>query len=485
MPIEFHRRGNSESIFSLSGRLGRETGSDVCEASRRVSEADARLPNEPAGGAMSIGVGVIGTGTVGSGVLEILTTQADRLSRAAGTEVRVARVAARAETELAPWAAQGIPVTTDVDALIHDPAVNIVVELAGGYDLPRAWVAKALEAGKSVVTANKAMLAKHGAELFPLAAKNRVELRFEAAVGGAIPIIRSLREAFVASDPTSLACIINGTCNYILTRMFQDGLGFQDALAEAQAAGYAEADPTFDVEGIDAAHKVALLATLCSGRRVDFAKMRVEGITRITAADVAGAKELGCVIRLLGLVEVHPEGVDARVHPCLVPRSHPLAGVNGAFNAVFLDGSTTGPTMLMGKGAGRLPTASAVVADIVDVAYAIHNGNPAVDLSWFGGEEAALFPTSETCGPFYLRLQVGDRPGVLAKVATVLGESGVSVSRMIQHESVPGQEGVTMVIDTHVVREGALLEAIARLDGLPETVAPTVVLRFYERGASA
>ena len=434
---------------------------------------------------MSIGVGIIGAGTVGSGVLEILTSQVDRLSKAAGTEVRVARLAARSESELAPWAALGIPVTTDADVLIDDPSVQVVVELAGGYDLPKAWVTKALKAGKSVVTANKAMLAKHGGELFPLAAQHGAELRFEASVGGAIPIIRSLREAFVASDASSLACIINGTSNYILTRMFQDGLGFQEALAEAQAAGYAEADPTFDVEGIDAAHKVALLATLCSGKRVDFAKMRVEGITRITAADVAGAKELGCVIRLLGLVEVHPEGVDARVHPCMVPKSHPLAGVDGAFNAVFLDGSTTGPSMLYGKGAGRLPTASAVVADIVDVARSISQKLPPVDLSWFGGEEATLFPTSEIEGPYYLRLQVSDLPGVLAKVATVLGETGVSVSRMIQHEAVSGLEGVTMVIDTHAVREGALLEAVARLDALPETVAPTVVLRFYERGAGA
>ena len=434
---------------------------------------------------MAVGVGIIGAGTVGSGVLEILTTQADRLSRAAGTEIKLARVAARLDAELAPWTALGIPVTTDVNVLLDDPEVQIVIELAGGYDLPKAWVTKALTAGKSVVTANKAMLAKHGGDLFPLAAKHGAELRFEAAVGGAIPIIRSLREAFIASDATSLACIINGTSNYILTRMYQAGLGFQEALAEAQAAGYAEADPTFDVEGIDAAHEVALLATLCSGRRVDFTKMRVEGITRISAADIAGAKELGCVIRLLGLVEVHPEGVDARVHPCLVPKTHPLAGVDGAFNAVFLDGSTTGPAMLYGKGAGKLPTASAVVADIVDVARSIAQKLPPVDLSWFGGTEAVLFPTTDIVGPYYLRLQMIDRPGVLAKVATVLGDAGVSISRMIQHESEAGKEGATMVIDTHAVREGAILDAVARLDTLTETVSPTVVLRFYERGATA
>lgn len=434
---------------------------------------------------MSIGVGIIGAGTVGSGVLEILTTRMESLSKAAGTDIRVACVAARFDHELAPWKALGIPVTTDANAMIDDPSVHIVVELAGGYDLPKAWVTKALQAGKSVVTANKAMLAKHGGDMFPLAARHGAELRFEAAVGGAIPIIRSLREAFIASDATSIACIINGTSNYILTRMFQDGMGFEDALKEAQAAGYAEADPTFDVEGIDAAHKVALLATLCGGKRVDFQKMRVEGISHITAADVAGAKELGCVIRLLGLVELHPEGIDARVHPCLVPKSHPLAGVDGAMNAVFLDGSTTGPAMLYGKGAGKLPTASAVVADIVDVAKALACRIPPVDLSWFGGEEAKLYPVSEIEGPYYLRLQVVDKPGVLAKVASILGERGVSVSRMIQHETVAGQGGVTMVIDTHVVREGSVLEAVACIDKLPETLAPTVVLRFYERGSAA
>lgn len=427
---------------------------------------------------MSIGIGIIGTGTVGSGVIELLTTRGEALSTSAGTALHVARVCARDAAEVAPYATAGIPVTTSATELIDDPNVAIVVELVGGYDLPKSWVLRALDAGKPVVTANKAMIAKHGGELFPAAARHATEIRFEAAVGGAIPIIRSLREAFVASDARSLACIINGTSNYILSRMAEDGLDFSEALAEAQAAGYAEADPTFDVEGIDAAHKVAILASLCGGRRVDFQKMHVEGITKITAADVAGAREMGCVIRLLGLVEIHANGIDARVHPCLVPLRHPLAGVSGAFNAVFIDGSTTGPSLLYGKGAGRLPTASAVVADIVDAARRIHEGSAPVDLSWMGRGEAALRPLSLARGRYYLRFEVSDRPGVLGKVATILGEHGVSVASMVQHE---GKGSAAMVIDTHIAQEESIQAALEEVRTLEDILA-TVLLRHYDRG---
>jgi len=427
---------------------------------------------------MSIGVGIIGTGTVGSGVIELLTTRAEALSRVVGTPVRLARVCARESVEVERYAREGIPVTTSALELVDDPAVAIVVELAGGYDLPKSWVMRALALGKPVVTANKAMLAKHGGELFPEAFRHGAEIRFEAAVGGAIPIIRSLREAFVASDARSLACIINGTSNYILSRMAEAGLDFAQALSEAQAAGYAEADPTFDVEGIDAAHKVAILASLCGGSRVDFRKMHVEGITRITAADVAGAQEMGCVIRLLGLVELHDDGVDARVHPCLVPLRHPLAGVGGAFNAVFIDGSTTGPSLLYGKGAGRLPTASAVVADIVDAARRIQEGSAPVDLSWMGGEDAALRPLSLAEGRYYLRFEVADRPGVLGRVATILGEHGVSVASMVQRE---GKGSAAMVIDTHVALERSIQSALEGIRAL-EGILAVVLLRHYDRG---
>ncbi|MEK7393227.1 MAG: homoserine dehydrogenase [Fibrobacterota bacterium] len=429
---------------------------------------------------MSIGIGIIGVGTVGSGVVELLRTRTASLTTATGVEVHIARIAARLESEVAPYTAEGIPTTLDVNELLGDPDVKIVVELAGGYELPKSWITKALESGKAVVTANKAMLAKYGGELFPLAAKHGTEIRFEASVGGAIPIIRALRDAFVASDARSLACIINGTSNFILTRMAEEGMGFQQALAEAQALGYAEADPTFDVEGIDAAHKVAILASLCSRKRVDFQKMHVEGITRITAADVAGAKEMGCVIRLLGQVEVHEDGVDARVHPCLVPKRHPLAGVNGAFNAVFIDGSTTGPSLLYGKGAGRLPTASAVVADILDAARRIQLGAPVVDLAWFGDAEAKIRPLDLAEGRYYLRFEVADRPGVLGRVATILGAQGVSVASMVQHE---GRSGTTsMVLDTHIASEASIQAAVTEIGKMPEISVPAVVLRHYDRG---
>ena len=427
---------------------------------------------------MGIGIGIIGAGTVGSGVIELLRTRAGDLAKAAGTELRLARICAREAQELAAYAQAGIAVTTSATELLEDPAVQVVVELAGGYDLPKGWVLRALELGKPVVTANKAMVAKHGAELFPAAARKGAEIRFEAAVGGAIPIIRALREAFVASDARSLACIINGTSNYILSRMAEAGMDFSDALAEAQAAGYAEADPTFDVEGIDAAHKVAILASLCGGRRVDFQKMHVEGITRVTAADVAGAREMGCVIKLLGLVEIHEDGVDARVHPCLVPLRHPLAGVNGAFNAVFIDGSTTGPSLLYGKGAGRLPTASAVVADIVDAARRIQDGTAPVDLSWMGSGDAPLRSLALASGRFYRRFEVADKPGILGRVATILGERGVSVASMVQRE---GKGSTSMVIDTHEARESAVQEALAEIGGL-DGVHSSVVLRHYDRG---
>ncbi len=431
---------------------------------------------------MSIGIGIIGVGTVGSGVVELLRTRTTDLTTAAGTDFRIAKICARLESEVAPYAQDGIPTTTDAQDLLNDPAVHVVVELAGGYDLPKAWVSQALSNGKAVVTANKAMIAKHGGELFPLAANTGPEIRFEASVGGAIPIIRALRDAFVASDARSLACIINGTSNFILTRMAEEGMGFQQALAEAQALGYAEADPTFDVEGIDAAHKVAILASLCSRKRVDFQKMHVEGITRITAADVAGAKEMGCVIRLLGQVELHEDGVDARVHPCLVPKRHPLAGVNGAFNAVFIDGSTTGPSLLYGKGAGRLPTASAVVADIVDAVRRLHQKSPIVALSGFGGQEAAFRPLPLAEARYYLRFEVADRPGVLGRVATILGAKGVSVASMVQRESHSGT--TSMVLATHVASEASIQAAVTEIGKMTEMSAPAVVLRHYDRGFS-
>jgi len=429
----------------------------------------------------SIGIGIIGLGTVGSGVVELLRTRTAQLSLAAGASLELVQVAARLPSETEPFAAMGIATTNDAMSLVENPAVQIVVEVAGGYDVPMPWYRKALSLGKPVVTANKALIAKHGAELFPLAKENGTEIRFEASVGGAIPVIRALRDAFVASETSSLACIINGTTNFILSRMASQGSEYQDALALAQELGYAEADPTFDVEGYDAAHKVAILASLCSGKRVDFEAMHVEGISRLTKADIEAAAELGCVVRLLGQVELDGERVDARVHPCLVPKRHPLATVEGAYNAVFIDGTTAGQSLLYGKGAGRLPTASAVCADIADAARQILSGLAPIDLSWFGGEAARLRPISEADGRYYLRLTVQDRPGVLGRVATILGEEGVSVAEMIQHEA-NGSGQCPMVLHTHTASEAAVQKAVARISALQESAAEAVVLRFYDRG---
>jgi len=429
----------------------------------------------------SIGIGIVGLGTVGAGVVEILLTRNESLSRAAGTRLELVQVAARLPEETAPYAAKGIATTNDAMAMVENPKVQIVVEVAGGYDVPMPWYRRALELGKPVVTANKALIAKHCGELFPLAAKHGTEIRFEASVGGAIPVIRSLRDAFVGSEALSLACIINGTTNFILSRMASQGMEYNEALTEAQRLGYAESDPTFDVEGFDAAHKVAILASLCSGRKVDFQAMHVEGISAITKADVAAAAELGCVVRLLGLVELQGDRVDARVHPCLVPKRHPLASVEGAYNAVFIDGTTAGQTLLYGKGAGRLPTASAVCADIADAARQILSKLPPLDLSWFGRENAVLRPIEEAEGRYYLRLTVIDRPGVLGKIATVFGEEGVSVAEMIQHEA--DQSGqCPMVFHTHTSSEAAVQRAVARVNAMPESAAAAMILRFYDRG---
>ncbi len=429
----------------------------------------------------SIGVGVIGLGTVGSGVVEILRTRTASLSESAGVPLKLIQVSARLPEETAPYAAQGINATNDAMSLVENPDVQIVVEVAGGYEVPMPWYRRALELGKPVVTANKALLAKHGGELFPLATAHHTEIRFEAAVGGAIPVIRALRDAFVGSESISLACIINGTTNFILSRMASQGMEYGEALAEAQRLGYAEANPTFDVEGFDAAHKVAILATLCSGHHVDFQKMHVEGISAITKADVAGAAELGCVIRLLGLVELAGDRVDARVHPCLVPRRHPLATVEGAYNAVFIDGTTAGQSLLYGKGAGKLPTASAICADIADAARQIVSGLEPRHLDCFGGADATLRPISEAEGRYCLRLTELDRPGVLGKMTTIFGEEGVSVAEMFQHEA-SADSGCSVVLHTHVTSEAALQKAVDRVNVMPETLAKAMILRFYDRG---
>ena len=357
----------------------------------------------------------------------------------------------------------------------------MLVEVAGGEDHPRAWIEAAFKAGKHVVTANKALLAKHGKELFPLAEKHGRFLLFEAAVGGGIPIIRTLQESFIANDIHGLACIINGTCNYILTEMSVKKLSFEAALKEAQELGYAEADPSFDIEGTDSAHKVALLASLCYGRYVDYSRMSVEGITTISALDIQMAEEMGFAIKLLGVVsQDKPGGIQANVYPALLEKKHQLATVDGVLNAVFLKTSAVGPILLTGAGAGSLPTASSVVSDLVSLARQLATGNPRpFPMGYFAVKSRAeLLPIGELETEFYLRLTAVDKPGVLAKVTAILGEEGISIRALVQKPE-HDPENVPVIFLTHATQDARIAKALKRIDALDIIRAPTQVLRFY------
>ena len=381
---------------------------------------------------------------------------------------------AKSEEEVAPYKAKGYKVSTNADEMIAGDDIDVLVELAGGYNMPRKWILAALESGKHVVTANKALLAKYGHEIFPLAAKKGLHVLFEAAVGGGIPIIRSVQEGFV-----SLSCIINGTCNYILSRMAEEGLDFDVVLKDAQKLGFAEADPTFDIEGIDSAHKTALLASLCSGKRVDFEKIHVTGISKITAQDIAFAKELGCCVKLLGIYHRDGDRVDARVHPCFVPNTNLLSNVNGVINAVYLKCDNLGETVQTGAGAGRLPTASAVVADLVSLARSTDQGSrKALPMGWFNVENSAtLVPISETSARYYLRFTSRDACGVLAKITKILADNNISIETIIQKNvNDPGK--VSIVVITEKTLDSKLSKAVDAVNSLSEIVEKSQVIRF-------
>ena len=374
-------------------------------------------------------IGLIGTGTVGGGVIQILEQKIAEYKEKLGVELQLACICAKSEEEVAPYKAKGYKVSTNADEMIAGDDIDVLVELAGGYNMPRKWILAALESGKHVVTANKALLAKYGHEIFPLAAKKGLHVLFEAAVGGG-----------------SLSCIINGTCNYILSRMAEEGLDFDVVLKDAQKLGFAEADPTFDIEGIDSAHKTALLASLCSGKRVDFEKIHVTGISKITAQDIAFAKELGCCVKLLGIYHRDGDRVDARVHPCFVPNTNLLSNVNGVINAVYLKCDNLGETVQTGAGAGRLPTASAVVADLVSLARSTDQGSrKALPMGWFNVENSAtLVPISETSARYYLRFTSRDACGVLAKITKILADNNISIETIIQKLSIASSPRLSM-----------------------------------------
>ncbi|MGC1413532.1 MAG: homoserine dehydrogenase [Acetobacteraceae bacterium] len=421
-----------------------------------------------------LSVAVAGLGTVGGGVLKLLRDNADVVTARAGRPIAVTAVSARDRTRDRGVSLSGLRWYEDPVALAADPAVEVVVELIGGSDGPaHALVQAALAAGKPVVTANKAMLAVHGASLAAAAEERQVPLAFEAAVAGGIPVIKALREGLAANRILRIAGILNGTCNYILTQMRERGREFAEVLADAQKLGYAEADPSFDIDGIDAAHKLAILAALAFGRPVAFDAVHVEGIRKVSALDIAFATELGYRIKLLGIARQTDGGIEARVHPCMVPQFAPIARVDGVFNAVVAEGDFVGRVMLEGRGAGAGPTASAVVADLIDIArnrFTPVWGAASAELS-----SAPSVPMSAHVGAYYLRLMVVDRPGVIADVTAVLRDQRISLESMLQRGRSPG-EAVPVVLVTHETQESAMREALTRIAGLNAVLeAPTLI----------
>ncbi len=421
-------------------------------------------------------VALAGLGTVGAGVLTMLSTNADIVAARAGRKVAVTAVSARDRMRDRGMPLSGLRWYDDPVALAHDPDIDVVVEVMGGSEGPAlALVRAALAAGKPVVTANKALLAVHGAELAAEAEASGAALAFEAAVAGGIPVIKALREGLAGNRISRVTGILNGTCNYILTDMREHGREFADVLAEAQRLGYAEADPSFDVDGIDAAHKLAILAALAFGRPVAFDAVHVEGIRGVSALDIAFAADLGYRIKLLGIARQSEAGIDARVHPCMVPAGAPIALVDGVFNAVVAEGDFVGRVMLQGRGAGAGPTASAVVADLVDVARG--RTIPVWGAASGALSSAPSVPIEAHVGAYYLRLMVVDRPGVIADVTAALRDAGVSLESMLQRGRSPG-EAVPVVLVTHETSEAAMRAALARIEGMDAVLERPAVIRI-------
>jgi homoserine dehydrogenase len=432
-------------------------------------------------------VGLLGIGTVGGGTFTVLKRNQEEIRRRAGRGIEVAMVA-DLNTELATKVVgDAAKVVSDARQVIANPDIDVVVELIGGYGIAKALVLEAIAAGKHVVTANKALLAVHGTEIFAAARAKGVIVAFEAAVAGGIPIIKSLREGLTANQIQWVAGIINGTTNFILSEMRDKGLDFDVVLKEAQRLGYAEADPTFDIEGVDAAHKATLLGSIAFGIPVQFDKAHVEGITKLSATDIKYAEQLGYRIKLLGIARRRDKGIELRTHPTLVPVRRLIANVEGAMNAVLVQGDAVGTTMYYGKGAGSEPTASAVVADLVDIARLL-DAAPEARVPHLAFQPDALsalpiLPLDEVITSFYLRLRVADKAGVLAKLTGILAEQGISIDAVIQREAdeVSGEGNQTdLIILTHETKEGSMNQALAAMQALPTVLAPIVKLRKEE-----
>jgi len=426
-------------------------------------------------------VGLLGLGTVGGGTLTVLTRNAAEIERRAGRAIRVTHAAAKAYDPSLIEGLQGIRITDDAFAVVDDPEVDVVVELIGGYCPARELVLEAIENGKHVVTANKALIALHGNEIFAAAQKKGVTVAFEAAVAGGVPIIKAVREGLAANHIEWIAGIINGTGNFILTEMRDKGREFAEVLAEAQSLGYAEADPTFDVEGIDAAHKLTILASLAFGIPLQLDKCYTEGITRISPQDVDYAEELGYRIKHLGVTRNTAAGVELRVHPALIPARRLIANVDGVMNAVLVKGDAVGPTLYYGAGAGSLPTASAVVADLVDAARTLTTdpGNRVPHLAFQPTElsDTPVLSMEEVETAYYLRMRAEDKPGVMARVAGILGNAGISIEAIEQKEPAEGETHVQLVMLTHRVCEKHMNRAITEIEALPTINGPVTRIR--------
>ncbi|SPA50056.1 homoserine dehydrogenase [Cupriavidus taiwanensis] len=431
-----------------------------------------------------IKVGLLGIGTVGSGTFNVLKRNQEEIRRRAGRGIEIA-VVADLNTERARELTNGeVEVVSDAHQVVTRPDIDIVIELIGGYGIARELVLKAIENGKHVVTANKALLAVHGNEIFEAARKKGVIVAFEAAVAGGIPIIKALREGLTANRIQWIAGIINGTTNFILSEMRDKGLDFDAVLKEAQQLGYAEADPTFDIEGVDAAHKVTLMSAIAFGMPVQFDKAHVEGITRLSATDIKYAEELGYRIKLLGITRRREDGVELRVHPTLVPATRLIANVEGAMNAVLVQGDAVGATLYYGKGAGAEPTASAVIADLVDVTR-LHTADPEhrVPHLAFQPDELSsvpVLPIEEINSSYYLRMRVADETGVLAEITRILAEGGISIDAMLQKESREGEPQTDIIILTHITREKHVNAAIAKIEALSTVLSDVTRLRMEE-----
>ncbi|MGC8732580.1 MAG: homoserine dehydrogenase [Halothiobacillaceae bacterium] len=431
-------------------------------------------------------VGLLGLGTVGGGTVNVLRRNQDEISRRAGRGIEVVAASARRIDAQRICDTTGICLVTDPFSVVNDPKVEVVCELMGGVEPARELVLRAIELGKHVVTANKMLIALHGNEIFRAAQDRGVMVAFEAAVAGGIPIIKAIREGLAGNRIEWLAGIINGTGNFILTEMRDKGREFDDVLAEAQRLGYAEADPTFDVEGIDAAHKLTILASIAFGIPLQFDKAVTEGITRITREDVSYAEALGYRIKHLGIARRTEQGVELRVHPTLIPARRLIANVDGVKNAVLVMSDAVGPTLYYGAGAGADPTASAVVADLVDVVRTMtadpENRVPHLAFQPDALRDLPILPMSEVETAYYLRLTAEDRPGVLADVTRILADQDISIEAILQKEAQEDEKYIPVIILTHRVKEGRMNEAIARIEELPAIKRPVARIRVESLG---